>query len=157
MSDSDGVVAPAHPPNETELRMRAVTIGEPQRLDGAIELRPYNETWPARYAVEAERVAGILGSRALRLEPVGSRAPRQADHRHAPGRRGLLGRAGVRSADGEFRVRASHPRAGLVPTPSLQGTRCEYQSPRVLRRLRRDRQDAAIPGASPILCGAPLA
>jgi GrpB-like predicted nucleotidyltransferase (UPF0157 family) len=72
MSDSDGVVAPAHPPNETELRMRAVTIGEPQRLDGAIELRPYNETWPARYAVEAERVAGILGSRALRLEHVGS-------------------------------------------------------------------------------------
>jgi GrpB-like predicted nucleotidyltransferase (UPF0157 family) len=72
MSDSDGVVAPAHPSNETELRMRAVTIGEPQRLDGAIELWPYSETWPAQYAVEAGRVAGILGSRVLGLEHVGS-------------------------------------------------------------------------------------
>jgi GrpB-like predicted nucleotidyltransferase (UPF0157 family) len=52
--------------------MRAATIGEPQRIDGAIELRPYDDAWPRLYAVEAERVAGVLGSKALLLDHVGS-------------------------------------------------------------------------------------
>jgi len=52
--------------------MRAVTIGAPQRIDGAIELRPYDAAWPLRYAVEADRVVRVLGSRVLLLEHVGS-------------------------------------------------------------------------------------
>lgn len=52
--------------------MRAVTIGEPQRLDGAIELRPYDSAWPRLYAREAIRVVDVLGTRVQRLEHVGS-------------------------------------------------------------------------------------
>jgi GrpB-like predicted nucleotidyltransferase (UPF0157 family) len=59
-------------PSAAEVRIRAVTIGEPVRLDGAIELRPYDEQWPEHYLVEAERVRGVLGTRALRIEHVGS-------------------------------------------------------------------------------------
>jgi GrpB-like predicted nucleotidyltransferase (UPF0157 family) len=72
MSDSEDDLAETHVPSPVELRMRAVTIGEPQRLDGAIELRPYDDSWPQLYAVEAERVVGVLGNRVLLLEHVGS-------------------------------------------------------------------------------------
>ncbi len=59
-------------PSAGELRIRAATIGEPVRVDGAIELRPYDSQWPGQYRVEAERVRGVLGKRALRVEHVGS-------------------------------------------------------------------------------------
>jgi GrpB-like predicted nucleotidyltransferase (UPF0157 family) len=66
-------MADAHDvPSAGELRIRAATIGEPVRVDGAIELRPYDLQWPEQYRVEAERVRRVLGTRALRLEHVGS-------------------------------------------------------------------------------------
>jgi GrpB-like predicted nucleotidyltransferase (UPF0157 family) len=66
-------MADAHDvPSAGELRIRAATIGEPVRVDGAIELRPYDLQWPEQYRVEAERVGRVLGTRALRLEHVGS-------------------------------------------------------------------------------------
>ena len=74
MSDSDGVSVEALAPSSGELRIRAATIGEPQRVDGTIELRPYDDSWPRLYAVEAERVVDVLGSRVLLLEHVGSTA-----------------------------------------------------------------------------------
>jgi GrpB-like predicted nucleotidyltransferase (UPF0157 family) len=72
MSDSEGEATDAETPSPSELRMRAVTIGEPQRIDGSIELRPYDAAWPLQYAVEADRVVRVLGSRVLLLEHVGS-------------------------------------------------------------------------------------
>jgi GrpB-like predicted nucleotidyltransferase (UPF0157 family) len=66
-------MADAHDvPSAGELRIRAATIGEPVRVDGAIELRPYDLQWPEQYRVEAERMRRVLGTRALRLEHVGS-------------------------------------------------------------------------------------
>lgn len=72
MSDSDGDAAPAHLPSAAELRVRAAWIGEPQRLDGAIELVPYDAAWAAQYQLEANAVTGVLGTRVLMLEHVGS-------------------------------------------------------------------------------------
>jgi len=72
MSDSETAATGAETPSSSELRMRAATIGAPQRIDGAIELRPYDAAWPLRYAVEADRVVRVLGSRVLLLEHVGS-------------------------------------------------------------------------------------
>jgi GrpB-like predicted nucleotidyltransferase (UPF0157 family) len=59
-------------PSAGELRIRAATIGEPDRLDGTIDLRPYDPQWPEQYLVEAARVHAVLGARAMRLEHVGS-------------------------------------------------------------------------------------
>jgi GrpB-like predicted nucleotidyltransferase (UPF0157 family) len=59
-------------PSAAEVRIRAVTIGEPDRLNGAIELRAYDPQWPEQYGIEAERVRAVLGSRALCVEHVGS-------------------------------------------------------------------------------------
>ena len=72
MSDSDPAAAAGNTPSAGEARIRAATIGEPQRNDGPVELRPYDDSWPRLYALEAERVHGVLGSRVLRLEHVGS-------------------------------------------------------------------------------------
>jgi GrpB-like predicted nucleotidyltransferase (UPF0157 family) len=73
MSDSERAAMTAgETPSAAEVRMRAVTIGTPQRIDGTIELSPYDESWPAVYAAEAQRVAGVLGDRVLLLEHVGS-------------------------------------------------------------------------------------
>jgi GrpB-like predicted nucleotidyltransferase (UPF0157 family) len=58
------------PPREEELR--AVTIGEPHRLDGPVELAEYDPEWPRLFEREAERVRGALGERALQLEHTGS-------------------------------------------------------------------------------------
>jgi GrpB-like predicted nucleotidyltransferase (UPF0157 family) len=71
MSDSERSDVGA-PPSPGELRIRAATIGEPQRIDGAIELLPYDDAWPRLYAVEATRVAAVLGNKVLLLEHVGS-------------------------------------------------------------------------------------
>ena len=72
MSDSDGAWSEALAPTPRELRIRAATIGEPQRIDGRIELCPYDVEWPRLYAEEAQRVVGALGARVLLLEHVGS-------------------------------------------------------------------------------------
>jgi GrpB-like predicted nucleotidyltransferase (UPF0157 family) len=66
------MTAEAEPPSAAEMRLRAATIGEPERLDGRIELRPYDPEWPRQYEREAHRVVEALGDRALRLEHVGS-------------------------------------------------------------------------------------
>lgn len=63
---------PTDAPSAAELRIRAATIGEPDRLDGVIELKTYDPRWPVQYRVEAERVAAVLGAQALRVEHVGS-------------------------------------------------------------------------------------
>jgi GrpB-like predicted nucleotidyltransferase (UPF0157 family) len=63
---------PDHVPSAGEIRMRAVTIGAPIRLDGVVELKAYDAQWPLQYAIEAERVHAVLGIRALRVEHVGS-------------------------------------------------------------------------------------
>jgi GrpB-like predicted nucleotidyltransferase (UPF0157 family) len=72
MSDSERASEAELTPSSGEIRIRAATIGEPQRIDGAIELSPSDDAWPRVYAFEAERVIGVLGSRALRVEHVGS-------------------------------------------------------------------------------------
>jgi GrpB-like predicted nucleotidyltransferase (UPF0157 family) len=63
---------PDHSPSAGELRIRAVTIGEPVRVDGVIELRAYDPQWPVQYEIEAEGVRAVLSARALRVEHVGS-------------------------------------------------------------------------------------
>jgi GrpB-like predicted nucleotidyltransferase (UPF0157 family) len=57
-----------------EEQLRAATIGEPQRLDGPIELSDYRPDWPALYEREAERIRAALGDRVVLLEHVGSTA-----------------------------------------------------------------------------------
>jgi GrpB-like predicted nucleotidyltransferase (UPF0157 family) len=49
-----------------------VTIGELQPLNGRIEIRDYDPTWPDLYAREARRIRHVLGDRVGRLEHVGS-------------------------------------------------------------------------------------
>jgi len=66
------MIADPQLPSTAEVRIRAALIGEPERLSGAIELRPYDPQSPRQYAVEADRVAGVLGDGALRMEHVGS-------------------------------------------------------------------------------------
>jgi GrpB-like predicted nucleotidyltransferase (UPF0157 family) len=61
-----------HVPSPGELRIRAATIGEPQRIDGAIELCAYDESWPLLYEREAKRVIAVLGNHVLLLAHVGS-------------------------------------------------------------------------------------
>jgi GrpB-like predicted nucleotidyltransferase (UPF0157 family) len=72
MSDSDSGSAATHTPSAGEIRIRAATIGEPQRLDGQIELCAYDASWPGLYEREAQRVNAVLGDRVLLLEHVGS-------------------------------------------------------------------------------------
>ena len=56
----------------TEEELRAVTIGEPRRLDGPVVLVDYDPEWPARFSFEAERIRATLGAAVLLLEHVGS-------------------------------------------------------------------------------------
>ena len=126
MSDSDRETSPARLQSAAETHLRAATIGEPQRLDGAIELMPYDSAWPAQYQLEANVVAGLLGTRVLTLEHVGSTSvpglaakPDDARARGAD----VAVRAGVRRRKdggrrGDHRSRnAEHP----VMTPPLAG------------------------------------
>ncbi len=55
-----------------EAEIRAATVGEPVRIDGAITLVEYDPEWPRRFAREASRIRGALGARALLLEHCGS-------------------------------------------------------------------------------------
>jgi GrpB-like predicted nucleotidyltransferase (UPF0157 family) len=52
--------------------MAEVAIGGPEVLPGRIVVQDYDPAWPAMYAREAERIAGALGDRAVRLEHAGS-------------------------------------------------------------------------------------
>ena len=52
--------------------IRAVTIGEPPRADGPIQLAEYDPAWPATYELEAARIRASLGDRVRLLEHVGS-------------------------------------------------------------------------------------
>ncbi|MBV9009934.1 MAG: GrpB family protein [Verrucomicrobia bacterium] len=52
--------------------LRANTVGELKPLSGPIQLVDYDPEWPRRFKDEAERLGGILGEQALRLEHVGS-------------------------------------------------------------------------------------
>jgi GrpB-like predicted nucleotidyltransferase (UPF0157 family) len=72
MSDSDAGPDAAHTPSAGELRIRAATIGEPQRINGTIELCAYDPVWPELYAREAQRVNAVLGDQVLLLEHAGS-------------------------------------------------------------------------------------
>ncbi len=56
----------------TEADLRAITIGEPTRLIGKIELVDYDPAWAEQYAREEQRVRAALGERALLVEHVGS-------------------------------------------------------------------------------------
>jgi GrpB-like predicted nucleotidyltransferase (UPF0157 family) len=69
MSES---LAPADRAPMTEEELRAVTVGEPTRLSGPVELVDYDPAWPQLFAREAERVRAALGDRVLLLEHVGS-------------------------------------------------------------------------------------
>lgn len=55
-----------------EDELRAVTVGELNRLAGPIQLVDYDENWPRLFQREASRVRDALGERALRIEHVGS-------------------------------------------------------------------------------------
>jgi GrpB-like predicted nucleotidyltransferase (UPF0157 family) len=65
-------LAPADRVPMTEEQLRAVTIGEPARLSGPVQLVAYDPAWPQLFAREAERVRTALGNRVLLLEHVGS-------------------------------------------------------------------------------------
>lgn len=58
--------------NEEELR--AATVGKLKVHGGPITLAPYDDGWPELFAREADRIRGVLGSRALMIEHVGSTA-----------------------------------------------------------------------------------
>jgi GrpB-like predicted nucleotidyltransferase (UPF0157 family) len=57
---------------EREQELRAVTIGEPRRVDGPIAIAEYDPGWPALFEREADRIRGALGDRALLVEHAGS-------------------------------------------------------------------------------------
>jgi GrpB-like predicted nucleotidyltransferase (UPF0157 family) len=59
-------------PGDFEARLRAVTVGEPSRHSGPIVLAAYDDRWPEVFRTAAERVVGVIGERALRIEHVGS-------------------------------------------------------------------------------------
>jgi hypothetical protein len=57
---------------EFERRLREVTVGEPERLTQRLRLADYDPAWGERYDREAARIRQALGTRARRLEHVGS-------------------------------------------------------------------------------------
>ena len=58
--------------SHTEEEIRAYTIGELKPLSGRIPIVDYDPHWPELFAREADRIRSVLGSRALRIEHVGS-------------------------------------------------------------------------------------
>lgn len=63
-----------HRPQTTmaEADIRAATVGEPKRVDGAITLVDYDPAWPEIYAQEAAKIRAALGDRVVSLEHIGS-------------------------------------------------------------------------------------
>jgi GrpB-like predicted nucleotidyltransferase (UPF0157 family) len=58
--------------SERERELRSVTIGEPRRVDGQVELVEYDVAWPGLFEREAERIRRALGEDARLVEHVGS-------------------------------------------------------------------------------------
>ncbi len=56
----------------TEEQIRACTIGELKPLSGRILIQDYDPQWPKLFEREADRIRGVLGSRAVRIEHAGS-------------------------------------------------------------------------------------
>jgi GrpB-like predicted nucleotidyltransferase (UPF0157 family) len=59
-------------PPHSEKEIRAYTIGDVEPLSSQIEIVDYDSRWPELFAREAARIRSVLGSRALRIEHVGS-------------------------------------------------------------------------------------
>jgi GrpB-like predicted nucleotidyltransferase (UPF0157 family) len=72
----DPTASPTSPanPSLTAERLRAITIGEPARLNGPVHLAAYDPQWPRQFATLADGIREALGARALQLEHVGSTA-----------------------------------------------------------------------------------
>ena len=60
------------PASYTDEELRAVTVGEIAEHNTTIELAEYDPQWPLLYEREAARIGEALGSKALRIEHVGS-------------------------------------------------------------------------------------
>ncbi|MQA92101.1 MAG: hypothetical protein GEU90_18060 [Gemmatimonas sp.] len=58
--------------NGSDEYLDAVTIGEPDRLDGVVHLAPYDPEWPLEFARHSERIRHALADEVLLLEHVGS-------------------------------------------------------------------------------------
>ncbi len=58
--------------NGREEYLVAVTVGGPQRLNGAIRMAAYDPQWPVEYERQAALIRCALGDRVLLLEHVGS-------------------------------------------------------------------------------------
>ncbi len=56
----------------TDDEIRAVTVGELAEHNTTIHLAAYDPEWPALYEREAARIRNALGTKALRIEHVGS-------------------------------------------------------------------------------------
>ena len=56
----------------TEEQLFAVTIGTPDLLNRAIELKPYNPEWPSMFSILEKQIRCALGTKALMIEHVGS-------------------------------------------------------------------------------------
>jgi GrpB-like predicted nucleotidyltransferase (UPF0157 family) len=55
-----------------EEELQAFTVGDLQPLAGPVVLADYDPKWPVLFEREADRIRGILGELALRIEHVGS-------------------------------------------------------------------------------------
>ena len=58
----------------TDEEIRAYTVGELKALSTRLVIADYDPSWPNLFAGEADRLWSLLGSRALRIEHVGSTA-----------------------------------------------------------------------------------
>lgn len=55
-----------------EQPLRAVRIGEPERIDGPVHLAEYDPAWPQAFEREAARIRQALGASALVVDHAGS-------------------------------------------------------------------------------------
>ena len=100
--------------------MRQVTIGEPVRLDGPVELVEYSAEWPRLFEGEAAKIRSALGSAAVTLEHAGSTS--------VPG----------------LAAKPILDIAELVRAPLPQGHGSGREPARVHRRLRGDRPNVDL-------------
>ena len=61
-------------PRDYERSLAEITLGTPERLSGPIELIDHDSDWAAIFREQAVRIRDALGSRAHRIEHVGSTA-----------------------------------------------------------------------------------
>lgn len=60
------------PTPSTDEQIAAATVGEPDRIDGPIQLAEPDPAWPDMFVREAQRISSVLGDRVQLLEHVGS-------------------------------------------------------------------------------------